>query len=82
MSKWHICPTCSGEGAHSGALGVINRDEWSEDELADYFAGGYDSLCETCQGSGKLTNHQMESYKPVRYYATDEEYYRRREGGY
>ena len=25
---------------------------------------------------------QLEDYEPVRYYATDEEFYRRREGGY
>ena len=82
MSNWHICPTCDGDGKHSISLGVINTDEWSEDELSDYFAGGYDSTCETCKGSGKITAAQLEDYEPVRYYATDEEYYWRREGGY
>ena len=82
MSKWHICPTCSGDGKHSIALGVINRDEWDDEELSDYFAGNYDSICETCQGSGKVTAAQLENYAPVRSYSTDQEYYRNREGGY
>ena len=82
MSKWHICPTCSGEGSHSIALGVIDVNEWDSDELSDYFAGGYDSPCETCKGSGKVTAQQLEDYEPVRSYSTDQEYYWRREGGY
>jgi DnaJ-class molecular chaperone len=82
MSNWHICPTCSGEGKHSIALGVINRDEWDFEELDSYMAGGYDSRCKTCQGSGKITSDQLEAYEPVRSYSTDREYYYRREGGY
>lgn len=85
MIKWHICPRCDGEGKHSLALGAItssDRAEWSDDEFSDYMAGGYDSRCETCRGSGKITSDQLEAYEPYRFYSTDEEYFRRREGGY
>jgi len=82
MNKWHICPTCSGDGAHSQALGVIKVSDWDQDELADYLEGAYDSICQTCKGWGKITTVQLEAYEPVRYYATDEEYYRKRPGGY
>jgi DnaJ-class molecular chaperone len=82
MARWHICPTCSGDGAHSIALGVINRDEWSDDELDGYMAGDYDSICETCKGAGKITEDQIQNYKPVKSYSSDQEYYFYREGGY
>ena len=85
MSNWHICPTCEGEGKHSLAVGVItssDRDEWDDEDFDQYMEGAYDRRCETCRGSGKVTADQLEDYEPVRYYATDEEYYWRREGGY
>ncbi len=57
-AKWEICGTCQGEGRHSLALGAITEEDrdqyWSEDEWDDYRAGGYDSQCDTCKGSGKV----------------------------
>jgi RecJ-like exonuclease len=58
--KWNICPVCNGDGAHSKRLGVINMDEWGQDELDDYFNGAYDSTCECCAGAGKVTSEQIE----------------------
>lgn len=79
MRIWEICCNCGGEGAHSKALGVINTEEWSSDELDDYMAGGYDQICEVCKGTGKVL---AENNRVEKYYATDEEYYWKREGGY
>lgn len=63
MSKWIICPTCSGEGQHSRAIGCITADQWeqdwSDDEKEMYLEGGYDQTCESCQGSGKIKEEQL-----------------------
>lgn len=56
--SWMICPTCRGDGSHARALGVINPDEWSDDEMADYMAGALDDICESCEGSGKVREGQ------------------------
>lgn len=60
--KWIICPTCSGDGAHSRALGAITEEDrerdWSHDEWEDYMNGGYDTTCDTCSGSGKLRDDE------------------------
>jgi hypothetical protein len=61
--KWSICYVCDGDGAHSKRLGVINMEEWSPDELDDYFAGAYDSTCECCGGTGKVTQEQIDLYE-------------------
>jgi RecJ-like exonuclease len=79
MSKWEICCNCEGEGAHSKRLGVINVDDWDSESLDDYMAGGYDQPCEVCKGIGKVLAGKNRVEK---YYATDEEYYWKREGGY
>ena len=82
-TKWEICCNCEGEGKHSKHLGGITSAEleqdWSEDELADYMNGAYDTLCSVCHGTGKVV---AEKYRVEKYYATDEEYYWKREGGY
>jgi len=49
-----ICPTCSGHGHHTNTLGVINPDDFSPDELDDYFAGRLDEACTRCDSTGKL----------------------------
>ena len=85
MNKWHICPTCEGNGKHSLDLGAItssDREEWDDEEFQQYIDGAYDRRCDTCGGSGKITAQQLETYTPYKFYATDEEYYRNREGGY
>lgn len=82
MKKWEICRNCEGDGKHSRHLGVItgsDRDDWSDEEFDDYMGGGYDTQCSVCAGSGKVSSDKNRVEK---YYATDEEYFRNREGGY
>ena len=61
MTKWHICPTCDGNGSHSQRLGQLDLTEWSRSELTEYFNGAYDERCDTCKGSGKITGDQMDA---------------------
>jgi hypothetical protein len=55
---WAICSTCNGDGKHSLHLGAITEEDrandWSPDEFEDYCRGGYDRLCEDCDGKGKV----------------------------
>ena len=86
-AKWQICGTCHGEGKHSLALGAITEDDrdqyWSADEWDDYRAGGYDSPCATCKGTGKvlvvdearLKALHPELYKAYAAYQEDEYHY-------
>ena len=60
MTKWTICPECEGDGSHALALGVIDRADWSNDELADYFGGAYDRTCDCCKGAGKILTSEWE----------------------
>jgi len=55
-SKWVICSNCRGDGhcLPDGLRGVINTDEWSDDELDAYRDGAYDVACDACAGSGKV----------------------------
>lgn len=82
-TKWEICCNCDGEGKHSKHLGGITSREleqdWDEDELADYMNGAYDTVCSVCRGTGKV---KAEDNREEKYYATDQEYYWKREGGY
>lgn len=52
--RWEICDVCNGDGGHSRRLGVINRDDWDDEEFGYYMRGGYDITCELCNGSGKV----------------------------
>lgn len=55
-TKWAICGTCRGNGKHSLRIGAItqeDREQWSDDEFADYMAGGYDERCDDCE-DGKV----------------------------
>ena len=61
---WEICGNCRGSGGTSNHLGVINREEFDEDELEDYFNGGYDKTCEDCKGSGKVHVLDRDSLNP------------------
>ena len=64
MSKWCICPECDGDGKTSAHLGVVNREDWDEDEFQFYMEGGYDRPCSFCGGSGKvLTGTLDERYE-------------------
>jgi hypothetical protein len=41
--------------------------------------GAYDTACSVCRGTGKVL---VGKNRVEQYYATDEEYYHKREGGY
>ena len=80
--KWEICCNCEGHGKHSKHLGVITSEDlqdWSSEEFDDYLNGAYDVPCSVCKGTGKVL---AENNHCEQYYATDEEYFRKREGGY
>lgn len=71
LGNWLICPTCSGDGSHAQRLGVVNPEEWSDDEWEDYMGGAYDDVCESCQGSGKVREGQK--IRRNRYFETQAE---------
>jgi hypothetical protein len=54
LGKWIICPDCGGDGHHARHLGVINRDEWEDEEFEHYMHGDYDRICDNCGGGGKV----------------------------
>jgi hypothetical protein len=61
---WAICQDCQGEGHHAKHIGEITSDqwnhEWDEDERESYLRGGYDTRCDTCDGSGKVREIRRE----------------------
>jgi RecJ-like exonuclease len=80
--KMETCANCEGAGKHSKAIGIItseDREEWSDEEFDAYMGGAYDRRCEVCHGTGKVL---ADDNRCEKYYATDEEYYWKREGGY
>lgn len=82
MENWQICNNCDGNGKHSKRLGIITsstREEWTDEEFNHYMKGGFDVTCEVCDGNGKV---EAEDNRQEKSYATDEEYYWKRAGGY
>lgn len=70
-TRWAICPHCDGEGASSRYLGAITQSDrepggaWDDpEEFADYMAGHYDRKCDTCDGTGKVREVDVERCKP------------------
>ena len=61
-----ICPACEGEGRRD-RLGGMTSDEFRElfpgpEEQERYFSGDYDKVCETCKGSGKITEEDYQEH--------------------
>jgi hypothetical protein len=55
--EWHICSACNGRGKSSAYLGAYTADEMHEagpDFYEEYMAGGYDRICDECDGAGKV----------------------------
>lgn len=76
--EWEICDSCRGNGSSSRHLGVISIESWNEwnDEDQDfYLGGGYDKICDRCDGSGKIRNLDNERL-PEDVQAFIEEYYK------
>lgn len=71
LGNWMICPTCSGNGSHARHLGVVNPEDWSDDEWEDYRGGVYDTTCESCHGTGKVREGQK--IRRNRYFETQAE---------
>lgn len=56
-TRWVICSTCQGNGAHSHHVGCLTHDDydrWDREEIDSYFSGGYDQECSVCDGTGKV----------------------------
>ena len=62
---WEICHVCHGSGGHSRRLGVIDPERlYDEDFSQAYFRGDYDSRCERCHGSGKVSEIDTDALSP------------------
>lgn len=64
-TRYEVCPTCDGEGKSSAYLGVIERDDWSPEELEDYLRGAYDRRCDECQGERVVAVVDEDRLTPV-----------------
>jgi hypothetical protein len=58
---WAICGCCRGEGKSSLYLCAITQSDrqpggsWEDPEdFEEYMRGGYDRVCDECEGSGKV----------------------------
>lgn len=55
-TKMEVCPRCKGRGTHMNpnidGHGISASDEcWDDDDFREmYFGGGYDVVCEKCNG--------------------------------
>jgi hypothetical protein len=61
-SRWIICPECEGEGKSSRHLGVINTEDWDEDDMEAYMEGQYYRRCDCCGGSGKVREANLSNF--------------------
>lgn len=68
-----VCPDCRGEGTHALHGLAITADEWAEwdeDDRETYRNGGYDTVCETCNGlrvldevdEGQMSPEELQSW--------------------
>jgi hypothetical protein len=70
MPRFSICPTCAGEGKHSRHLGSFTADEFNEafdpEEQERYINGEFDNPCTTCNGTGKVTDQDLDTMRQRR----------------
>jgi hypothetical protein len=55
---WAICYHCRGDGSRAlGGLAITASEwaEWDDEDRHAYRTGGYDTPCEDCGGSGKVS---------------------------
>lgn len=62
--KWIICPQCDGDG-RVDSLGVVNRDDFDDEEFERYLDGDFDTRCSVCSGAGKVREDFRQSDGPV-----------------
>lgn len=51
------CEDCRGKGTrtlHGEAIPMFEFQEWDAEEREAYLSGEYDTICETCGGSGEV----------------------------
>lgn len=53
QAPWIICSCCKGDGTVDG-LGVVSRDDFSDEEWEEYLEGAYNAPCGACAGTGKV----------------------------
>lgn len=67
-TQWAICSECNGDGKHSQRLGAITQSErerdWDEESWETYLRGGYDRTCDSCSGSGKVLEVDVDKLTP------------------
>ena len=53
---WEICSDCHGDGGRALGGAVVSGESLYDAEfMADYMRGRYDTTCEECKGSGKVS---------------------------
>lgn len=64
-APWIICPLCSGDGSTSAHMGIVDREDWDEEDFQAYLDGKYDQPCSVCKGSGKVREDYKETDGPI-----------------
>lgn len=64
---WEICGDCRGDGVRAlGGLEITGEvwSDWDDDEREAYLTGGYDQLCISCDGAGKVRGVDVDVLSP------------------
>lgn len=64
-APWIICPLCKGDEHSSAHLGIVNQEDWNEEDFEAYLEGKYDQPCEVCKGTGKVREDYEQKDGPV-----------------
>lgn len=70
-TKYEICPTCQGRGAHTnpsidcGGITASEWAEWDEEERDYYMSGGYDITCSQCHGEKVIQTFEYDTNNPL-----------------
>lgn len=71
-SKFEVCPTCEGKGAHDHPAfcnGITSEEwdgpDWDEDSRAQYLGGEYDVPCHECGGKRVVLMPDFEKLTPA-----------------